>query len=63
MNNHEEIQEVLNKIEQLWRAYPSWSFGQLIYAIAKECKQTDVFFPTNEEWIEAAKKILEQESP
>lgn len=61
MRDINRIKPFLNKIEEFWKnEFPDLRFGQVIYIIAEELKHDDIFFPEEDEWLEAIQKIIDK---
>lgn len=58
MRNPERIDPFLEKVGKLWKKYPDFRFGQLIYLIADEVGR-DIHFPEEEEWNDALDRLID----
>lgn len=58
MRDINRIEPFLKKIKDLWMQFPDYRFGQIIYVLASEMKVDDIFFPEEDEWLEAIERIM-----
>jgi len=49
MRNPKRIKHILKKLEEVWKLYPDWRLGQLLFNIGDG---SDMFFIEEEEWEE-----------
>jgi len=61
MRNKKRIDPFLKEIGNLWKLYPDYRFGQLIYLIADEIGG-DIFFPEEQEWLDKIQNLIDKRS-
>lgn len=60
MRDIKRIKPFLEKVEELWRLYPDYRFGQLIYVMAESMKVLDIFYPEESEWETAIQSNIDE---
>ncbi len=59
MRDINRIEPFLKKVEELWKLYPDFRFGQIIYLLAEGIGR-DIFFPEEKEWLEVIQKEIDK---
>ena len=57
MRDPNRIEPFLEKLGELWKYFPDYRFGQLIYRLADELGQ-DIHFPEEDMWLEKINKLI-----
>ena len=56
MRDKARIEPFLKNLQKFWEANQDLRFGQIIYILAEQLNNIDLFFPEESEWNEAINK-------
>ena len=59
MRDPDRIKPFMNELCKLWKKYPDYRFGQLIYMVVGKMQCGDIFFPEDDKWIAAIENLME----
>ena len=62
MRDINRIRPLLNKLEFLWKLYPDWRFGQLVFNISRQLNTNDIFFPEDNKWEEVIDTMIDEQN-
>lgn len=61
MRDIDRIEPFLDKLKGVWKLFPDYRFGQIIYLISDEIGR-DIFYPEETEWLEKIQNIIDKQS-